>query len=626
MTEEPKIRVLIVDHLFDSKGGRKYINYVIEVLIVTTKWKVKRRFTDFLNLDRKLKNLGQFSELPKVPGKKLLGNQNEAFVAKRQIKLQEYLEKLMENQSLILTGEVTKFLEISGVLANYLGTLFRRSDEIRHRRKLLVSQLKNEQITEDEFKIHDFLLNLNYQEENKIYYLERFKDDFQKSHPIYDQRLVQKLFEGDEMDKGMIHFCHRNENLAGVRMLELLNLLLQVEYNRDAEKYRRIFNSFDLQKMKHLDFERWLCDDRIDNTVYDLIKIYETNNPQFDLKLLISDESLDDFNAWKLSKPAKRRRSTLMIKPIDKEIDYELEITDAFAKYARGAITLENNPLTKKYELKVDKGVFKVYFKPNLTAQLVSVLACPAKRAYETILASEYRGKWDMSCVSSRVTNKIDENHDTVETTYITNYKTKTTRELSRYFYEKDGHYVVITLDYQASRILDNKNPVVSSSVIKCLPYTPTSDEITRLREICTQESSFTPPKTTNNTTTPENLLHPDSAFRLDQEESKADTESGSQGDLKGSLSSNMSTESGFEDDEEFKGPEDPTEDRFGQKEFCKVVYEVEMSEWISPLLMAEALGEKNAMWDSFTSFNYFLHNGFASTPVRGPLRRQLTW
>mmetsp|Transcript_133884 Transcript_133884/g.303676 ORF Transcript_133884/g.303676 Transcript_133884/m.303676 type:complete len:239 (-) Transcript_133884:42-758(-) len=76
-------------------------------------WIIKRRYREIRELHELLR-LKYPDRMPNCPGRRLFGNQDAAFVAKRAKDLQEYLHGVLQLEPEVKTKVLQKFLEISG--------------------------------------------------------------------------------------------------------------------------------------------------------------------------------------------------------------------------------------------------------------------------------------------------------------------------------------------------------------------------------------------------------------------------------------------------------------------------------------------------------------------------------
>ena len=79
-----------------SNGGSLFAVFEIKVEANCSgqrlQWTHHRRYTDFMELHRKLSQLG-FAGLPELPGKRLMNNLAEQFLQKRRAQLESYLQQ-----------------------------------------------------------------------------------------------------------------------------------------------------------------------------------------------------------------------------------------------------------------------------------------------------------------------------------------------------------------------------------------------------------------------------------------------------------------------------------------------------------------------------------------------------
>eukprot|EP00287_Rhodomonas_sp_CCMP768_P011996 CAMPEP_0196723236 /NCGR_PEP_ID=MMETSP1091-20130531/5375_1 /TAXON_ID=302021 /ORGANISM="Rhodomonas sp., Strain CCMP768" /LENGTH=183 /DNA_ID=CAMNT_0042065087 /DNA_START=92 /DNA_END=643 /DNA_ORIENTATION=+ len=90
-------------------------------------WKLTRRYSDFLELDEKLRQMfGKPTRpFPPLPKKVLLGNQSEKVIEERQRMLTAYLQAVLDNKILSSTIEVKRFIEMQGQEEDETPSVFR---------------------------------------------------------------------------------------------------------------------------------------------------------------------------------------------------------------------------------------------------------------------------------------------------------------------------------------------------------------------------------------------------------------------------------------------------------------------------------------------------------------------
>ncbi|XP_067125453.1 nischarin-like [Centruroides vittatus] len=116
-----------------TEQGEGFTLYEIEVTLQTFHWRVNHRYSEFRELHDKLTS--QFGiDKNLLPPKKLFGNQSEVFIKCRQMDLQLYLQKLLQQFKVIpyLLAEFLHFpkYEIHGITESLAEKLFYEGDQI----------------------------------------------------------------------------------------------------------------------------------------------------------------------------------------------------------------------------------------------------------------------------------------------------------------------------------------------------------------------------------------------------------------------------------------------------------------------------------------------------------------
>lgn len=90
-------------------------------------WKLTKRYSEFLDLDEKLRQMfGKPTRpFPPLPKKVLLGNQSERVVEERQRMLTAYLQAVLDNKILSSTIEVKRFIDMQGQEEEETPSVFR---------------------------------------------------------------------------------------------------------------------------------------------------------------------------------------------------------------------------------------------------------------------------------------------------------------------------------------------------------------------------------------------------------------------------------------------------------------------------------------------------------------------
>jgi hypothetical protein len=86
--------------------------YIIEIVFGNNEQAVviQKRYNEFFKLNKALKKVHRFSNLPKLPKKKWFGNTDPDFVQRRFRKLEFYLNSLKSIEGVFETKEMIHFL------------------------------------------------------------------------------------------------------------------------------------------------------------------------------------------------------------------------------------------------------------------------------------------------------------------------------------------------------------------------------------------------------------------------------------------------------------------------------------------------------------------------------------
>jgi len=96
-----------------SLPGTGHTAYIFDVRTSNgEQWKVSRRYSEFLDLDTKLRQMfGKPTRpFPPLPKKQIVGSQSEKVVEERQRMLALYLQAVLDNKILSSTSEVKRFI------------------------------------------------------------------------------------------------------------------------------------------------------------------------------------------------------------------------------------------------------------------------------------------------------------------------------------------------------------------------------------------------------------------------------------------------------------------------------------------------------------------------------------
>lgn len=95
-----------------SQSGSQFAVFALVVEATSggspLRWTVHRRYTDFTELHTKLSK--SYTDLPILPGKRVIGNFSAAFLDERRLQLQDYLRSLMSNERAVKSPGFMSFI------------------------------------------------------------------------------------------------------------------------------------------------------------------------------------------------------------------------------------------------------------------------------------------------------------------------------------------------------------------------------------------------------------------------------------------------------------------------------------------------------------------------------------
>lgn len=285
----------------DSFLGEKYVLYNIKIFTCYKDWLVKKRYSNFEDLNRSLKEKIKNINFSDFPPKRVFKN-SETTIKERKQKFEDYLNFLFRNVNICIYDEILQFIEIEKEL---LALLMKNNTMIESKTSMAVKRyysmnkmslenvvkkcksLENENIkfngkqnyysTFLEFKLQDkaavfeksanlmvveeFLRNLDFKFENKCEIVKTFEGFLKskKNWPSFKKEEISRLFYGDTPNlnnlansvssdnsnnsklqlKGLFyHIGNTEQNVLGAEAcLEFLGKLIDYEYNPDVDAY-----------------------------------------------------------------------------------------------------------------------------------------------------------------------------------------------------------------------------------------------------------------------------------------------------------------------------------------------------------------------------------------------------
>eukprot|EP01084_Bolivina_argentea_P115927 206082_1 len=302
------------------RGKRPYTIYEIEVRSSTTMpWLLYKRYRDFDNLHAQLQKLiasnKEFESLNvklNLPPKRLVRSMAPDVVAKRQKELEEYLQKILSNSSLVRNQLILDFLTVPESLRAMLMRRKPNNDQSNSdamgRNKRGGSESYNYNLSEEEREVNLLLKELSLQK-NRVRALAKFESWYfakvkssTKSKQGMNMRadLIKKLYTGDETHQGLVHSCRLlHSKVAWRASISLLVRLLDIERN----KYARIFQEVFLSLQQGLYKEMYLhqhINETSQEDGFKIVQLIHDNMPSLDHKFYVPDESAwKQFEKWK---------------------------------------------------------------------------------------------------------------------------------------------------------------------------------------------------------------------------------------------------------------------------------------------------------------------------------------
>lgn len=123
-------KVSIPNYTQEFEGGKEVTFYKISLKIEGCKWELKKRFSDFHDLNECLKKVN--GNLPALPGKTLFRIKSHEEIDKRREGLERYLQNLAERVDIYSSQIFVKFLELDSHKPELAINLLEKVGQIRH--------------------------------------------------------------------------------------------------------------------------------------------------------------------------------------------------------------------------------------------------------------------------------------------------------------------------------------------------------------------------------------------------------------------------------------------------------------------------------------------------------------
>jgi len=281
----------------------KYTVYVIQVNTPFTTYFIEKRYTQFLELYRKIernyKNIG--IGRTNFPAKKFFGTFTESTIQFRRVGLGRFLNFL---DNIYKEQQIVEFLEFIEIKKR-IEMLFRLPTVDVPANSLRPSA---EMSSED---LVSFYLNTFSRNSSELCRSFKELETYIFEHkPKFTKETAKKLLYGDGEQEGLIHLCGKvdcshDSHLTCGAGLHLLSLLFDYEYNRDAGLFNQIYGSMSLRNIMYLHFDKHIqgkCFRPCKVTAMKLLSNFMNHNPSVAIdQILTDDEMIQEFETWKNS-------------------------------------------------------------------------------------------------------------------------------------------------------------------------------------------------------------------------------------------------------------------------------------------------------------------------------------
>eukprot|EP01084_Bolivina_argentea_P175223 303492_1 len=290
------------------RGKRPYTIYEIEVRSSTTMpWLLYKRYRDFDNLHAQLqklmtsnKELESLNVKLNLPPKRLVRSMAPDVVAKRQKELEEYLQKILSNPSLVRNQLILDFLTVPESLR---AMLMRRVKQNANNGNNIKAERKSESYvsgtSEEEREVNLLLKELSLQK-NRVKALSKFEKWYftkaiSKSSSINMRAdLIKKLYTGDETHQGLVHSCRLlHSKVAWRASISLLVRLLDIERNKYARLFQEVFLTLQQGLYKEMYLHQHINETSQEDG-FKIVQLIKNNLPNLEHKFYVPDDS-----AWK---------------------------------------------------------------------------------------------------------------------------------------------------------------------------------------------------------------------------------------------------------------------------------------------------------------------------------------
>jgi len=318
----------------------KYMMYTLKITTNKKSWEIKRRYKNFDDLHKKLKNK-KILILPKLPPKKLFLNEDDK--KERQEKLEKYLNELFCRVDVYKHDEVLEFIELekehflmmkenlqdsstnenspsSDKFKSFITLKRNKSTDVLinenffYSKTFVVSssnEYEYEVCQESSIKslINNFLQELNSNLEDKCKIIKDFEEKLRqkKSSQTIQREEIYKLLFGEKVEDvflhGLIyHSGNIHENQIGSEYcLEYLAKLCDYQHNLDCDYFVNILKLMKLPNILQMKLDKHLLSNKkkVITAAYIILKNVINEEKGIFMKNIVSDSlSVERFNKW----------------------------------------------------------------------------------------------------------------------------------------------------------------------------------------------------------------------------------------------------------------------------------------------------------------------------------------
>jgi hypothetical protein len=260
----------------EKKNKSSFTSYEIQISTEFKKWTISKRFNDFFELDKIIKQKYSNLNLIKLCDKKIFKFSNDV-INERKKNFENYLNSIFSSE-FFLYEEIINFIDLDKNLIKLFiikSFLFNKNKfEFLMRNYLnfnyenyyfeIYNYLNKNNENEDEINfliIKEFLSNLKNIKNNFVVNIKEFKNFLLKNRIILHQKNVEFLLVGNKNLKGILYYISKCKKENEIISLEFLNFLFDLsnnEKNVEFEEFINFFKTFRIDLFQKLNLENFI--------------------------------------------------------------------------------------------------------------------------------------------------------------------------------------------------------------------------------------------------------------------------------------------------------------------------------------------------------------------------------